>query len=397
MKQRFDELDSLRGLAAIIVMNTHILLSFPAFWNPTSTSNETFLVQMLKYTPLHLLWAGHASVIFFFLLSGFVLALPFLEGKSSPFLSYLVKRISRIYAPYLTILAIAFLCYYCFDQTAPVHSLSSWFNSLWYTEPDQLLVLHHLILIGNFNTEAYLYTIWSLVHEMRISLIFPLVMLLVIRYAYRVNISISLLLLVISPILTYILTHAAGLEPIQFSSYVATIHYTAIFLLGAITAKYRGVLIQRIKAVSSGVKVMLFSAAILSFTYEYWFFSDIHALHPRLFNDIFITIGSLIFLLLGLGSHAFSRFLLLKPVHYVGKISYSLYLFHPIALLTSVKLLQGYIPFWIIFMLAFSLSIAGAAVLHRLVEIPSIRLGKNLAAALLLVSSKTKRTKGAVL
>lgn len=378
MKTRFEELDSLRGLAAIIVMNTHILQSFPTFWDPGPVSEQSLLVRMLNYTPLHLIWAGHASVIFFFILSGFVLALPFLEGRSTPYASYIIKRVCRIYAPYLVLMGLTLLLYYCFRHSVSISSLSSWFNSLWRTEPNGMMVLNHVFLLGNFDTQLYLYTIWSLVHEMRVSLIFPLLMLLVIRFAFRVNISISLLIFVISPILTYVFTHYAGLVTSQFYTYVETFHYTAIFLLGALTAKYRVVLIQLIQGLSIRVKMLLCIAGILSFTYEYWFFIGIDALHPRLFDDTFITIGSLIFLLLGLGSRSFSKFLLLRPIHFAGKISYSLYLFHPIALLTCAKLLYGLLPLWIIFIIAFIFSITGAALLHRFVEIPSIRLGRKL-------------------
>lgn len=378
MKTRFEELDSLRGLAAIIVLNTHILLSFPTFFDPGPVSEQSLLVRLLNYTPLHLIWAGHASVVFFFILSGFVLALPFLEGRNTPYISYLIKRVCRIYAPYLVLLGITLLLYFCFQHSVFIPSLSTWFNSSWRTEPNGMLIFNHVFLLGNFDTEAYLYTIWSLIHEMRISLIFPLLMLLVIRFAFHVSISISLILLVISPVLTYVLTHNAGLVTSQFYTYVETIHYTAIFLLGALMAKYRTVLIQRVQNFSKVIKFLLCVVGILSFTYEYWFFIGIHALHPRLFDDTFITIGSLIFLLLGLGSHSFSRFLLLRPIHFAGKISYSLYLFHPIALLTCAKLLYGLLPLWIIFIIAFIFSITGAALLHRFVEIPSIRLGRKL-------------------
>lgn len=397
MQTRLDELDSLRGIAAIIVMNTHILLSFPTFFDPNPTPNETLLVQLLKYTPVHLLWAGHASVVFFFLLSGFVLAMPFLKGHTTPYHYYLIKRVLRIYTPYLAVIPLAFLGYYLFRQSAPIDSLSSWFNTFWYTTLDSSLFINHLLLIGNYNTETYLYTIWSLIHEMRISLFFPLIMLLVIRYSYRINIPISLFILGISPILTYVFNHFSELETEQYSSYIATLHYTAIFLIGALTAKYRNVLTPFIQSLSKKLKALLFLFAILLFTYEYWFFSGSHLLHHRIFNDISITIGSILFVFLGIGSHAFSRFLLLKPVHYIGKISYSLYLFHPVALLLCVKVLREQMPFWLIFLLAFILSIMGAAVLHRFVEIPSIRIGKRVTDALMQRANTSRATKNTVI
>ena len=43
----------------------------------------------------------------FFLLSGFVLSVPYLRGKGQAYPVYLIRRILRIYAPYLAALALA--------------------------------------------------------------------------------------------------------------------------------------------------------------------------------------------------------------------------------------------------------------------------------------------------
>lgn len=92
--RHFDELDSLRGLAAITVAFGHLaLLTFAsttwpdhphiAFWR--------HVVTLLNRTPLAFLMAGGAAVRFFFVLSGFVLMLPFLRRKENPYSPYLVK------------------------------------------------------------------------------------------------------------------------------------------------------------------------------------------------------------------------------------------------------------------------------------------------------------------
>lgn len=64
MNNRFNEFDSLRGLAAVSVVLCHLL----------PLGNYT-LINTLDKTPFHLLWAGHEAVILFFILSGFVLSL----------------------------------------------------------------------------------------------------------------------------------------------------------------------------------------------------------------------------------------------------------------------------------------------------------------------------------
>jgi hypothetical protein len=89
--KRLLELDALRGLAALMVPLYHPRLLFglhlPGF--------EHYLWS----GPLHILVAGPEAVILFFVLSGFVLALPIVQRKQLPYHAYLIRRICRIYLP----------------------------------------------------------------------------------------------------------------------------------------------------------------------------------------------------------------------------------------------------------------------------------------------------------
>ena len=73
---RLTELDSLRGLAALSVVFAHYLHVFPV------GGEVDRMAHVATRTPLYLAYAGHEAVILFFLLSGFVLALPFLGGTT---------------------------------------------------------------------------------------------------------------------------------------------------------------------------------------------------------------------------------------------------------------------------------------------------------------------------
>ena len=71
---RFEALDSLRGLAALVVVINHGLDLFPGIGGPPIVVG--LAVGRVLHSPLSLLWDGLGAVAVFFVLSGFVLALP---------------------------------------------------------------------------------------------------------------------------------------------------------------------------------------------------------------------------------------------------------------------------------------------------------------------------------
>ncbi|WP_158594027.1 acyltransferase family protein [Cohnella faecalis] len=75
MKERYEQLDALRGLAALTVLFSHLAMT-PANVPPLV---HQFLYR--AYSPFSILIKGHQAVFFFFVLSGFVLSLPLLRGS----------------------------------------------------------------------------------------------------------------------------------------------------------------------------------------------------------------------------------------------------------------------------------------------------------------------------
>jgi hypothetical protein len=147
---RLHELDSLRGIAALTVMFGHVLMSYPAFCDASGSGSLSWWREMLLYSPLRVFWAGHEAVIFFFILSGFVLALPFFSPRGMPpYPLYLVKRVLRIYPPYLASVLAAFWLRNQFHH-GPVEGLSTWFNESWRSAPSPAVIRDHVLMIGPF-------------------------------------------------------------------------------------------------------------------------------------------------------------------------------------------------------------------------------------------------------
>lgn len=136
---RFEELDSLRGLAAITVVIHHLSLVVPSI----------LLNEKLKFTLLHILWAGHEAVILFFVLSGFVLSLPYLNKKAPSYRDYLIKRLCRIYIPYAASIVVAVILMAMLSRRG-IPELSAMINNTWITSFSSDLFFKYILLIGRF-------------------------------------------------------------------------------------------------------------------------------------------------------------------------------------------------------------------------------------------------------
>ena len=80
-----------------------------------------------------------------------------------------------------------------------------------------------------------------------------------------------------------------------------------------------------------------------------------------------------------------------RPLVFLGRISYSLYLFHLIVILALVNGLYGHAPLMFILFLAGALSIVTAWCAYRFVEVPAMNLGRRLSG---LVSHGTRPSLG---
>lgn len=363
MNNRIVQLDSIRGIAALSVFFGHIY-------------NATPDLPAIRFAPWKVLINGHSAVIMFFILSGFVLSLPYFYGSKPPYPLFAAKRISRIYFPYVIAIVLAFLMDNLIS-TGGIAGLSSWFNATWPEHVNVSMLAEHLFLIGNIHTDTLDSVVWSLVHELRISLVFPLIIFLVNRLHWMKVV-----------IVCFALSFVGGLNGWMhfqesngyFTSYFDSVHYTSMFLIGSLIAKYKDQIIEKVNQVPKSYKYGMLILAFL--TYNYSVLSILNKIVPNSFavkySEYPIAIGASLFMIVALTSHKTFKVLMLKPVHFLGKISYSFYLYHVIVLLSLLYLLYGFMPLWMIYTVALILSIVVSTIAWYLVEKPSMAFGKTL-------------------
>ena len=344
---RLASLDSIRGLAALSVVICHYLI----FLQGTALGREIW--HWLWVPPLSLFRSAYGSVILFFVLSGYVLALS-LAGERRSWLVFAIRRFFRIWPAFAIALGASFVIGEIVPVPEPVAAL---FDRLGATRlPESLWSLLSQLAMTTSDVSLDMPG-WSLVHELRISLLFPL-LLYGVRRAPLTTLSGSLCLEV-----------AAQDGPSWLTTLIPhTAVYIVYFSIGACVAIYRRQIGEWMPA-KPALRVLSFVAALVLISI------------PKDRPEAGV--------LAGLGASYIIAFVTTSPrmtttlsrcwFEFLGRVSYSLYLTHVVILLALLRLFGSYLPAGAI--LAMAVPIIGLAAVsgYYLVEKPSIKFGRTVA------------------
>jgi len=371
----FPQLDALRGIAALMVVINHFVLVGPLWWKPRS--------------PLRVLALGHEAVILFFILSGFVLTLQLMSDRGITYRDYVIKRVCRIYLPYLAVLFAAFSAINLIN-IEPVKWAGSWFNDIWTGSFSGREILDHLLFIGQYKANRVLPVIWSLIYEMRISLAMPLVVYCVSRLSARVCLAAALFISMVSFMFAMGRNADETSSPSFSGDWAMTAHYLGMFIVGATLAFHRARW-QRWLARSDRTMFVLAASVTLYFLSRAMMSMASGAIGQFIF-DWCVVAGAAGIVCTAIVSRRFTLMLAKRPIAFLGTISYSLYLTHTVVLLTIVHLMPASGSAWRSIVTAAVLVIPVAAVTHFAIERPSILLGKFLTGRSVHASSRANQT-----
>ncbi len=355
---RYHELDALRGLAALTVLFHH----FEILWFPPITLPHWA-------TLLSPLTDGLEAVVLFFMLSGFVLSVPMLRGKSQSYPVYLGRRTLRLYAPYLVALIVS------------VAGAALWHTSVndnlgagtWSASPSPRLVLDHILFLGNYNSGEFNTAFWSLIQEMRISLVFPLLFVLFHRIPPAVAVPLAALVTVLA---FRLMTLGPPIGP-----WAVTLLYIPIFLVGILLAAHVASIRAWYAGLSLAARIGFGFTAFLLYTWGAHLASFTRAvvnLHIFPLDQWLITAGSAGYLILAMNAPRIRGFLNTRAPQFLGRISYSLYLVHGTVLFALARSFGRRVSIPLQFLIFVILSIALGYLFCITVEEPFLRLGRKL-------------------
>jgi len=374
-RHRITSLDGLRGVAALIVVVCHSMVASVVSLSRQNHTATTHLARgslswWLAFTPLHIFYDGEQAVVIFFVLSGFVLALPAVKlGRRWFDVSYYPRRLVRLYVPVWGALILAVLFHEATSRAA-VPGAALWLNE----HAVSMTPVHGLgaaALLHQDGDPAFISVLWSLRWEVYFSLLLPLLLLFPIMTRRRPK--------------TALVGAAASLALIALGAHsnVAFLRYMPMFLLGSLMAFHQDSLSRwaqksraRFGAVLWGVGLPMLTVVLLTSDDWAFGFGDHHGAALLAGTTALVSFGACLALFLATYNAGFSRALSSRPGRWLGSRSYSLYLIHE-PLLVTIAFAMGGRPNPVLFLLIVIPSVLILAELFwRAVESPAIALAR---------------------
>lgn len=353
---RLEELDALRGLAAFSVLIHHALQLIPRYETPAITGAGWLRYTLTQLTPLRIVEMGRPAVLFFFVLSGYVLTRALLRNGSPGLGAFAAQRTIRLGLPVAVSVLLSVALYAAFaEPTLPAEwrerSLFTWLEP-----PTMGQVVSNIALLADNDDMRLNVVLWSLVHEWRLSLLLPLVLLFRGRVGFFVAAVLALMAIGIMGGAT---ENRVLLGPQLHSTVAASLYFSGGLGAGAVLALAFGQDVPRLRShgmVAAGLATLaLFSMASDLAVYAASVLLIVMARQPGWLRD-------------GLRSPALVA---------LGAISFSLYLVHVPVLVATMHALHDEWRPEALAALGTVLSLMVALPMYWLVEVPSRRLARN--------------------
>lgn len=299
-----------------------------------------------------------------------MLALPFWRGTQPDYVHYLIKRFCRIYIPFVASIFLALLLFMGTYEQPPVKGVSQWLHGIWPSTPTPSVLAGHILMTGTEKDMELNTVMWSLVYELRISIIFPLLILLVRNTRLAV---VAALLLYAGATGILLLSDMADKWLVRTDSFLITFvimaRFVPFFIAGILLSKHRKDIHALIKKLPAWKKHALLLVPLLTFPVP----------HSSHFADILYGCGAAILIILAVEDIKIQKFLEMRILNWLGHISYSLYLVHLPILMLAFWALIGVLPFGIIVLVVIVASLVASALMNYLIEVPAMALGRKLA------------------
>jgi peptidoglycan/LPS O-acetylase OafA/YrhL len=347
-------LDGLRGLAAIAVLLGHVVVATSVVQASQYLGDPQPLTAgawLFAETPLVGVWAGQEWVVVFFVLSGFVLSLAAAGGARFDAARYYPARLVRLYVPVWAALIFAAVVHEAIAHDR-IAGASAWLN-LHATDWSATTTAHEIVLLAQAGDPYYTTVLWSLRWEVAFSLLLPVFLLCASRFPLRLLAALALAAII-----------AGGPGS-------GVLRYMPVFMLGTALA------FGREQVAAALVKRRVYAPALVAspilLTATHWMPGGLwqHAAYGL------GAVGASGLVATAMVPGPFAAWLQTRPMQFVGRRSFSLYLVHePIVVAAAFAL--GGMPSAPVLLACAALPVAAATIaFYRCVELPAQTLARG--------------------
>lgn len=325
---RVGYIDGVRGIAAMMVMMHHFACAFyPAIIFGTLAQPHVPFERTIAATPLNLFFNGNFAVCMFFVISGFVLSRKFfLTHHLENVIILTIRRYIRLMVPVLGSFFLGYLLLtlhlYYNRQIADTTYSWMWLKYLYNFPPSIVSVFWQGMINIFLHTSGGKYNsvTWTIPYEFRGSLLVFLLLAIFGKYSKRFIVyAIAGLLFWNTYYLGFVLGMIAADETLQVSGFLHRTRVFGILPLLCLLAFYLGSYPQMLPVNST-----MYAALPLP-----WITNEDSGI-------FYHTIGAFLLFIIIPQLPAVSSFLSTKPLLFLGKISFSIFLVH-LLIITSLS------------------------------------------------------------
>lgn len=315
---RDGHLDAFRGLAALIVVLVHYLAAFHPYaifggnYQPQAWWEEIFI-----YPPFGMFVSGSFAVCLFFILSGYVLSQGYLgkAGRRLDVLANAVKRPIRLggLVVFSVIIAAVLWSFGLLGNlsVAELSGSNAWFASFWQGDVNFKTLLVELLIAPFESGSRYNPPLWTIQLELYGSFLVYAFLLVFANSKYRMPVLMLLLACTLSSL---------------FQGFILGM------LLADAVRNYT--VLQRLQALTKIKYALLITALYLSSYPAYLDPKDrLHTVYGWLpaadqYGGGYPMLGALLLLIYASTSPSLKTLLSARPLQFLGRISYGLYVVH---------------------------------------------------------------------
>ncbi len=367
-------LDGLRGVAALVVVFSHIVyMLFPAMQTGDfSTAHFPLIEKLIRYSPLSLIYGGSIAVYIFFVLSGYVLTYRYFKTRRQEIVvSGALRRYVRLMVPVLFVVLLAcalmYLGLFYNSGAAGTTRSYSWLPSFYDFRPGIVDALYQglygTMIYGDSNYNTVLWTI---------------------SYELYGSMLVYAMALFFGSLRRRWIFYGAAAVLLMNTPYLA-------FIFGmALADQYNSPDRRKYVVRSRAALVLLLAGGLgLGSVYEGGLLLVLAHFGISLSASLLPMIGAGLVLFVLLNSRFLQGLLSTDIPRYLGRISFSMYLIHLIvicSLSSLVVVLLGGLPYYLLAPIVTAVTIPAvllaAGWIYRRIDANGVRLSKYLYGAL---------------